>query len=1010
MKILQKLCGIALALATVALCLWGRPAFAETTLHVGIYDFNPLCGKAESGAGGPYSRGLFEGILHAISDSEQWNLEFVHGTLQDSVAGLAAGTLDLAVAVPLTHQPQDEIVFSGKTVISTWAQLYSIDAYHVQSVLDLNLLSVGVVRDSPYNQELRSIIKNFKVATAIVEFKRPEDVLDAMQRGWVDAGAFDRIWAAQNAVASSLRVTPVIFAPVQLRFAASRESARHLLPVIDYFLEIFEKDPQSELNQHVRTIFESDKNSRLVEVLFNILHGAAALLVLFGGGLLLLRQRVRSKTRELSMKNTVLEQEIQKRNSIEQELKQQAEYLTGLHDISIRVIGRLKLDDLLAAIVSRAASLMSTDHGFLFLYESETDSIVARVGLGLFSGRVGHHLNCGQGIAGKVWESGDLLVVNDYASWQYHIEFEQFNTLHSVVAIPLRSHDRFAGVIGIGSTCSMRSFTATEIDILKRFADLASIAIDNAHLYENLRAELQERKRAENARTLLATAIDQSMESIFITDAHGVICYVNAAGLEETGCSRDEIIGGKAADILYGALVETDTNVLNGLAVAVETGTNWRGRLSCRRKDGSAYEAEEHMYTVRNETGDIVNFISLRRDVTRETALERQLRQSQKMEAIGTLAGGIAHDFNNILVPIIGFTEMTIIRLSSNEKAVEHLRNVLRAACRARDLVGQILMISRQREGQLQKVFVQPVLKEALKLLRASLPSTITIVQNIESSTGAVVADPTQIHQIVMNLCTNAFHAMRARGGTLQVSLQQVCVDPSQSAANTSEPEPGSYVQIAVSDTGIGMEQKVLERIFDPYFTTKPLGEGTGMGLAVVHGIVSSYGGRITINSRPGIGTDFYIYLPLADAAASETPAVAAIEALKGTEHILIVDDEDQVAEALKQILASLGYAVSSFTSSIEALQYFKANSALFDLVITDLTMPVMTGIDFARQVRAFRPGVPVIMCTGFTDDISPGDVTAAGIKRLLRKPILRKDIGAAVRDVLDGYLNVTAA
>ncbi len=369
------------------------------------------------------------------------------------------------------------------------------------------------------------------------------------------------------------------------------------------------------------------------------------------------------------------------------------------------------------------------------------------------------------------------------------------------------------------------------------------------------------------------------------------------------------------------------------------------------------------------------------------------------MEAIGTLAGGIAHDFNNILSAVMGFTELAMYQVEKGTSTQDDLQEVLKASVRARDLVKQILTFSRQAEYEQKPIQVKLIVKEALKLLRASLPATIEIRGNIQSDS-LVMGDPTQIHQIMMNLCTNAQHAMQAKGGVLEVSLTDEELDLA-SAAGYPDLNPGHYLQLTVSDTGHGMRPEIVEQIFDPFFTTKGPGEGTGLGLSVVHGIVKSHGGDIHAYSEPGKGTTFKVFFPAVERLKEQEPREERPVQV-GTEHILFIDDEPSLAKMGHQILESLGYKVTSRTSSVEALQLFWVKPNNFDLVITDMTMPNMTGHDLAREIIHIRPDIPIILCTGFSSSINEEKALAMGIRAFVMKPILRRTIAETIRMVLD--------
>ncbi|MCF8095192.1 MAG: response regulator [Desulfobacteraceae bacterium] len=392
---------------------------------------------------------------------------------------------------------------------------------------------------------------------------------------------------------------------------------------------------------------------------------------------------------------------------------------------------------------------------------------------------------------------------------------------------------------------------------------------------------------------------------------------------------------------------------------------------------------------------------SLRKRQAENLQLEGQLRQAQKLEALGTLAGGIAHDFNNVLSPIFGYTEMSMDELSENDQLYHNLQQVLLAAGRAKELVKQILAFSRQSKKRKTPLQVQIVLKEALKLLRASLPSTIAINEQIDSNCNSVIADPTDIHRIVMNLGTNAYHAMREQGGELNVVLEEKKLNKEDIRGMSLDLSPDRYVRLSVGDTGQGMDKKTLQRIFDPYFTTKTAGEGTGMGLSMVHGIVKGYSGDIRVKSEPEKGSLFEIYLPCLESDAPGNGAGAEWPVPGGTEHVLLVDDEFQVACMLKQMLEQMGYRVTMCTSSADALAAFEAHPESFDLIITDQTMPNMTGDELARELISRRKDIPVILCTGFSEKITEQEARSKGIRAFLMKPVVKRKLAVTIRDIL---------
>ena len=419
-------------------------------------------------------------------------------------------------------------------------------------------------------------------------------------------------------------------------------------------------------------------------------------------------------------------------------------------------------------------------------------------------------------------------------------------------------------------------------------------------------------------------------------------------------------------------------------------------------------EIEKKVRDLRECAGEVIDvrqqlqgeIAEQRRAEEEENKLKAQLQRAQRMEAIGTLAGGIAHDFNNILTAIIGYTELLRYDLPEDSKAQSSLEAIYEAGIRAKDLIQQILTFSRQSEEEKKPLRINTIIKEALKLLRASLPTTIEIRQNLESESGAVLANPTHIHQVLINLCTNSAQAMQEKGGVLEVSLKDADLDLEVTASNPTL-KPGAYVKLTVRDTGWGIAPEIRERIFDPYFSTREPEQGTGMGLAVVHGIVESTGGGIAVDSIVGKGTTIHVFFPRIENKATLQARVLS-PFPTGNERILFVDDEKALVDIGVQLLEHLGYHVVARTSSIEALEAFRNQPEKFDLVVSDQTMPNMTGEMLAKELLRIRPDIPIVLCTGYSEMISEEKAMALGIQKLVMKPILMREISQTIRQILD--------
>ncbi|PQP34864.1 hypothetical protein C6A37_05540 [Desulfobacteraceae bacterium SEEP-SAG9] len=527
-----------------------------------------------------------------------------------------------------------------------------------------------------------------------------------------------------------------------------------------------------------------------------------------------------------------------------------------------------------------------------------------------------------------------------------------------------------------------------------------SIILENKPVgLRGIMIDLSEQKRSEKSMResefRFRSLFDLSPQPIALAEQDsGAIINVNAKFCETSKYSLEELIGRHATEI--GLYSKNDREIF---IKELQTNGEVHGlKMDFKAKDGSVIKTL--MFARPVNIGGKSCIITVFHDRTEQKRLESQLRQAHRMEAIGTLAGGIAHDFNNLLFPIIGYTEMLIDTAPEGSERRDYLEEIFKEALRARDLVRQILTFSRQTIQELKPMRVQPVVKEALKLLRSSIPATIQFNWRIDDACGVIMGDPTQIHQVIMNLCTNAYHAMEETGGHLEVSLTEIELGAGDMPDDV-DLTPGRYIQLTVTDTGQGIESEVLNRIFDPYFTTKEEGKGTGLGLAVVHGIIKEHFGDIRVFSESGKGSVFHVYLPVIEIKDKETE-IAPEPVQIGSERVLLVDDEETIVHMAQRMLEWLGYQVTSRTSSIEALEAFRAQPDKFDLVITDMTMPNMSGEILAEELKKIRSDIPVILCTGFSEKISKDRATALGIEGFLMKPTVMRDLAKTIREVLD--------
>ena len=559
-----------------------------------------------------------------------------------------------------------------------------------------------------------------------------------------------------------------------------------------------------------------------------------------------------------------------------------------------------------------------------------------------------------------------------------------------------------SGTVGEETAVEAMKHGATDYLLKDRISRLGT-AVGRALEQKRLR---DEHKKTEQSLGQLqrqqALILNSLVEGVHGIDCEGRIIFENLSAARMLGWLSADLLGQPAHATLHHshpdgtAYPPADCKIYatmrDGITRRVNDEVFWR-------RDGTSFPVEYIAAPLRAEDGKIIGVVVTFSDITERLKLEAQFRQAQKMESIGQLAGGIAHDFNNILAAIVGNLYLAKMDAADHPVIADYLENITIATQRATDLVHQILTFSRQNQQNRGFIKLNHVVLEALKLLRATVPATIRIQTEL-AETPAVLANVTAIHQIIMNLGTNAWHAMRDQPGTLKVELSTLEVDEDFIATH-SDLHPGRYVQLSVSDTGCGMDRATQERIFDPFFTTKPVGEGTGLGLAVVHGIMKSHDGGLSVYSQLGEGTVFHLYFPVTETQAEAGELEAAPIPRGHGEHILFVDDEEILAYVGKKVLEGLGYTVTMKTSALEALAAMRAQPDAFDLVITDLTMPVMDGTKLGVQMLQIQPRLPIIMMTGYSGVMNAEKTRELGFREMLDKPCNARKLGETIQRVL---------
>jgi PAS domain S-box-containing protein len=523
------------------------------------------------------------------------------------------------------------------------------------------------------------------------------------------------------------------------------------------------------------------------------------------------------------------------------------------------------------------------------------------------------------------------------------------------------------------------------------------VVVGSKDITKRKEAEERLRESEENFRSIYNNAVD----GIFQSTPEGRFLSVNPAFARIFGYASPEEMIDSIADISVHYYVNPEDRQ-RFMEILEAQGLVEGFEFKAKRKDGAEIWISNNTRGIYDKDGHIVRFEGIVEDITAQKNLALQLLQAQKMEAVGTMAGGIAHDFNNILSSMIGYTELAIDEPDATER-FNDLQQVLCSCDRAKSLISRILAFSRTTTFDKLPVDLNNLIREAVKLLRSATPTTIEVRHNISLNDTSVMADPTQMHQVVMNLCTNAVHAMRETGGVMEVNLLPLDKEPDDHLISPDF-KPGPYLLLEVKDTGHGIDDDIIKRIFDPFFTTKGTSEGTGLGLSVVFGIVKSHDGHITVQSKPGRGTTFSVYLPRIQAATPQENAPEKNIAVAGRgsgERILFVDDEEMLARLGRGMLMKLGYTVSEVTDSSLALEMFMEHPDAYDLIVTDMTMPCMTGLEMVREIRKIRPEIPAILCTGYNQLINEEKAKEAGFNRFIPKPLHFRVLADAIRDVL---------
>jgi PAS domain S-box-containing protein len=1031
--------------------LHALPPQKKQTVRVGVSENPPQVFSTPQGT----YQGLDIDILEHIAAKEGWHLTYVHGSWQQCLDRLQRGETDLQVAIAFSKERAKRYAFNREPIFCNWGQFFALPGNRLKSILFLDHKVLALVKNDIHALAFKKLVKKFDLHPTYIYVDTYSEALQLVANHVAEAGLANRLFGVTRAADFGLVRTPIIFNPIEIHYAAPIHGNRDLLRAIDHHLKRLKKDPDSLYYQAInRWITAEPTSSLLPGWVMPTLKVMAALLVVILAVFFYTQRQIRIKTIAL---RRLLEKEKKLRNEL---ARSEEKFRLAFH-LSPDAITLSGEDGRLVEVnqgfcVSTGynrGEVIGRDPVEVGLWKNPEERIQLRSQL-LDAGRVDLkeieyvHKN-GQTIQARVsavrfefdgctyflsichdiskfkaqqkaleqaeqqWRQTfdaitDLITVQDRERrvlLANRAARDYFKTEKSGNHACLRLHaceDKPCPTCPIEQTFREKTPQSSVVHLDKSGTSffVSTHPIFNGQKEPDqvvlIARDITREITLEKERILLAVAIEQSTEAVIITDPRARIRYVNKAFERTTGYTRDEAMdknprflqSGKHDRIFYQQMWST-----------LLSGKTWHGRLINRRKNGELLEEEASISPVVDSQGELINYIAVTRDITHEKELEQQLQQAQKLEAIGTLAGGIAHDFNNILGAILGFAEMASMQLPEKHPARNDISSIISASHRAVDLVRQILTFSRQDRTEFHPVKLQYILKESIKLLTASLPATITLHQQIDNHCPPVLGDPTLLHQVILNLCTNAKHAIGENKGTIKISLS-VCENNADADLPLS-PAIDACVVLEVADDGCGMDAETKKRIFDPFFTTKPKNKGTGLGLAVTHGIIQQHQGTIQVRSAPGQGTSFRIFLPLLDQAVLPEEMDVPLDLPRGEEHIVLVDDEESLADIFRRILVDLGYRVTMFTSSPKAFGYVEENSADIDLLITDMTMPAMTGIDLALRVQELKPGLPIILCTGFSEAIDQAEATRLGFSAFLLKPISQHKLARTVDRLL---------
>lgn len=712
-----------------------------------------------------------------------------------------------------------------------------------------------------------------------------------------------------------------------------------------------------------------------------------------------LGQAFNQLVRESDLQRTKLEEDLEKHERSDEQLHRQNEYLKALHETTLGLIKRLDVVSVLQAIVTRSGKLIGTENCFLYLVNASGSELNMVCQSGAYDSMVHHPVKLGEGVSGRVWATGEPIKVDDYSLWEGRLPDEDRNILHAMAGVPLKVADEVVGVLGLSFVDQRVVFNDQQMAVLAQFGELASLALENARLSEESQRELAERERAEERLRKLSVAVEQNPASIVITDISGTIEYVNPHFTELTGYTFDEVVGQNPSFLKTG---ETSCEEYKQLWETILSGSEWRGEFHNRKKNGDLYWEQALIAPIRDNSYAITHFIAIKEDITERKQMEGQLRHAQKMDAIGQLAGGIAHDFNNILTAIIGYASIMELKLPDDSPMKKYAGQIASTAERGATLTQGLLAFSRKQTSNPVAADLNEIINRVHQLLLRLINEDNHLEINLDPQALPVLVDSGQVEQVLVNLSTNARDAL-PHGGSIVIKTEPVSIDTDFILARGFG-TPGRYALLTFTDSGAGMEAEVAKHIFEPFYTTKELGKGSGLGLSIVYGIIKEHNGYIVCYSTVGLGTIFQIYLPILDSApaGTEEKVPEQVGAVRGGDYILLADDNETTRVLGREILEEFGYSVIDAVDGADALEKFREQSGRISLVILGVIMPKMNGREVYDAIRGIAPDMRVLFCNGYAKDVIVSQGRLEEEMNYLPKPFTPKELLMKISEVLD--------